>query len=212
MQNCVFVNVFTSQWDKCKPNIFKWSQQLWISPNSALQLLLTDDQVPPINQTSWDQLLRNSVSGVWVGHVERRTWDRRLFFFTHERREGSSWQVLPLPGMNSNLMSLSSFLGFLSLRTRLMGMLALAAAGSCNSTAMKICTFFSGLQFYFTVFHMLLTCLGLFFTWAVGACEGLTIWACDGMSSPVCPTLAGLSCAGPGGCRLPDAPSVGWKI
>ena len=38
----------------------------------------------------------------------------------------------PLPDMNSNRMSLSSFLGFLSLRTRLMGTLVLAAAGSCN--------------------------------------------------------------------------------
>lgn len=36
----------------------------------------------------------------------------------------------PLPDMNSNRMSLSSFLEFLSLRTRLMGTLVLAAAGS----------------------------------------------------------------------------------
>lgn len=37
----------------------------------------------------------------------------------------------PRPDMNSNRMSFSSFFGFLSLRTRLMGMLALATAGSC---------------------------------------------------------------------------------
>lgn len=175
--------------------------------NSYLPMTKSLPSTRPAETSSWETPSAESEWDTWRGEHETG-----VFFFTHERREGSSWQVLPLPGMNSNLMSLSSFLGFLSLRTRLMGMLALAAAGSCNSTAMKICTFFSGLQFYFTVFHMLLTCLGLFFTWAVGACEGLTIWACDGMSSPVCPTLAGLSCAGPGGCRLPDAPSVGWKI
>lgn len=38
----------------------------------------------------------------------------------------------PRPDMNSNRMSLSSFFGFLSLRTRLMGTLALATAGSCG--------------------------------------------------------------------------------
>lgn len=44
---------------------------------------------------------------------------------------------LPLPGMNSNLMSLSSFLGFLNLSTRLMGILD-EAAGSCKSTTVII--------------------------------------------------------------------------
>lgn len=43
----------------------------------------------------------------------------------------------PLPDMNSNRMSLSSFLEFLSLRTRLMGTLVLAAAGSYNQTTWR---------------------------------------------------------------------------
>lgn len=59
------------------------------------------------------------------------TWVQSLL--EHDK----SWKKLvdtpsPLPDMNSNRMSLSSFLGFLSLRTRLMGTLVLAAAGSCN--------------------------------------------------------------------------------
>lgn len=66
---------------------------------------------------------------------ERRTWEFNLF--AYEKREKNEWLFLPLPDMNSNLMSLSSFLRFLSLRTRLMGILALAVAESCKGTTGK---------------------------------------------------------------------------
>lgn len=54
----------------------------------------------------------------------------------HEREEIALWIFLPLPGMNSNLMSLSSFLEFLNLRTRLMGTLD-EAAGSYQRKIVK---------------------------------------------------------------------------
>lgn len=77
--------------------------------------------------------------------AETNSWETPSAESEHRKRKspavrGSSERISekralvhgPLPDMNSNRMSLSSFLEFLSLRTRLMGTLVLAAAGSYN--------------------------------------------------------------------------------
>lgn len=51
------------------------NQQLSVVATLAIMpgvyMELTNDQVPPINQTCWDQLLRNSIGRIWAQQEEK---------------------------------------------------------------------------------------------------------------------------------------------
>lgn len=125
--------------------------------------------------------------------------------------EKSALVPKPLPDMNSNRMSLSSFLEFLSLRTRLMGTLVLAAAGSYNEFIRQAYSYSFTTQditqnIKYTCQENTAYCHPL--TWPVETCAGLPVWAGTwGGTSSVWPMLGRFSRAAPGGCRCPVEPS-----